>query len=77
MNNLNSKLLTVKASFTAYKDGERVECSNECSDNYEYVENESFGTSPNERETIFIPDPLTKKCIEKVIPVISSNSTKK
>ena len=32
-------------SFTAYKDGERVECSDEYSHDYKIVENESFDTS--------------------------------
>ena len=58
---MNSKQLTAKASFTAYKDGEPVECSDECSDDYENVENESLDTSSNEGETIIVPDPLTRK----------------
>ena len=58
---MNSKQLTAKASFTAYRDGERVECSDECSDDYENVENESIDTSSNEGETTVVPNPLPQK----------------
>ena len=58
---MNSKQLTAKASFTAYRDGERVECSDECSDDYENVENESIDTSSNEGETTVVTNPLPQK----------------
>ena len=71
------KQLTAKASFTAYKDGERVECSDECSDDYENVENESFDSSSNEGETIIVPDPLSPKWSKKDIPVDQQQQYKK
>ena len=61
--------MTATASFTAYKDGERVERSDECSDDYENVENESLDTSSNEGETIIVSDPLPRKWSKKDIPV--------
>ena len=69
--------MTVKASFTAYKDGERVECSDECSGDYENVENESLDTSSNEGETIIVPDPLPRKKRKKDIPVDQQEQCKK
>ena len=69
INNLNSKQLTAKASFTAYKHGKWVEHSDECSDNYENVENESLDISSNERETIIFSDFLPRKWSKKGIPI--------
>ena len=76
-NSLNSKQLTAKASFTAYKEGERTECSDEYSDDYENVENKSVDTSSNEGEIIIAPDPQSRKWSKKIFQLISSNSTKK
>ena len=67
----------LKASCTAYKDGERVECSDEYSDDYENVENESLDTSSNEGETIIVPDRLPRKSSKKDIPVDQRQQYKK
>ena len=77
INNLNLKQLMAKASFTAYKDGERVECSDECSDDYKNVENKSLDTSSNEGETIIVPDSLPQKWSKKDIPVDQQQQYKK
>ena len=58
-----------RAWFTAYKEGEQVECSAECSDDYENDEDESLDTSSNDGETRIVPDPLPRKWSKKDIAV--------